>query len=340
MTPIYISDYEALKACCDALVGAQTIALDTEFEHRNTWRGRLSLVQMYAGATPVLIDTPVIDDLSPLRDLFVSYRGECLMYSPDQDLDILKRHCGAAPEPVYDVQLAAAFLGFGLQISYSRLVQDILGVELDKSQQTSDWMRRPLSDLQKIYAANDVYYLPPVWEELRRRLDDAGRRSWYEEEIDAWRRRLREKECAEPCDAQSAMLEWREQEAERLDVPANWVLHKRQLSKLMRLRNPDIEGVAAIVAEHRIRRSAKQVLRAFLECKERFPERRRRVKVPKELVDRAMADVAEIAKRHNVDSSLLFGRRRLTDFFQNPESDLSGWRAELLSPVLSPMRRK
>src|SRR3546814_3157116 len=67
--------------------------------------------------------------------------------------------CGAAPQPLFDTQAAAALAGIAAGIGYQRLVQDVLGVALAKGETRSDWLRRPLSPPQLEYAADDVRHL-------------------------------------------------------------------------------------------------------------------------------------------------------------------------------------
>ena len=77
------------------------------------------------------------------------------------DLPILERASGARPTALFDVQLAAGFVGLGLP-SLGSLVSVLLGVRLDKSEQLADWSARPLSPAVRKYAAADVEYLFPL----------------------------------------------------------------------------------------------------------------------------------------------------------------------------------
>lgn len=338
-TPLYIDDRATLDGYCRALRSSPRFAMDTEFERRSTWRARLLLVQIYDGENTALIDAPAVKDLSPLRELFAGYRGACLMHAPGQDCEVLKHACGGAPGRIHDTQLAAAFLGFDMQASYVSLAHDTLALELSKSEQTSDWARRPLTDRQIRYAANDVLYLPPIWDKLEQRLESSGRRSWYDEEVAALRRREEEKERDRPVDAREAMLEWREREAERRNIPANWVLHKRQVEELMRV-EPTWENVAVALDKRKVRLSAGEVYEALTNCLRDFPEPERRARVSDALLKRAMAVIAEIAQRNNLAPALLMRRKQLLELMREPEPRVSGWRAELLMPALSKVWRE
>ncbi|MEJ7659213.1 MAG: hypothetical protein WKG07_06090 [Hymenobacter sp.] len=59
-------------------------------------------------------------------------------------------------------------------ISLGRLIQSELGLEVDKGEQKSNWLKRPLTEAQKEYAANDVLYLFELTDRLTTRLAGAG----------------------------------------------------------------------------------------------------------------------------------------------------------------------
>src|SRR5690606_22996119 len=82
-----------------------------------------------------------------------------VMHSASEDLVALGHACGALPEPLFDTQIAAGLAGVGAGLGYQRLVQDLLGIAVDKGETRSDWMKRPLSPAQLKYAAEDVRHL-------------------------------------------------------------------------------------------------------------------------------------------------------------------------------------
>ena len=74
--------------------------------------------------------------------------------------------------PLFDTQLAAAYLNLGFSMGYSRLVKEVLDLDLPKGETRSDWLQRPLSDTQISYAAEDALHLAEVYVLLRPRLSD------------------------------------------------------------------------------------------------------------------------------------------------------------------------
>jgi ribonuclease D len=74
-------------------------------------------------------------------------------------------------------------LGLGDSISYDNLIRQTLKREIDKSSQFTDWMRRPLSQKQLVYAMGDVTHLRDCYIKMRDDLERQGRMHWVEEEM-------------------------------------------------------------------------------------------------------------------------------------------------------------
>src|SRR3546814_8855245 len=94
-----------------------------------------------------------------LRPLLTDTAVLKVMHSPSEDLVAFMHACGAAPQPPFDTQAAAALAGVAAGIGYQRLVQDVLGVALAEGATRSDWPRRPLPPTQLEYAPDDVRHL-------------------------------------------------------------------------------------------------------------------------------------------------------------------------------------
>ena len=154
------------------------------------------------------------------------------------DLPILERAVGARPTALFDVQLAAGFVGLGLP-SLGSLVSVLLGVRLDKSEQLADWSVRPLSPAVRKYAAADVEYLFPLTMELDHRLQDRGREAWAASECEQlrknadrrvdpdvawWRIKGASSLRGEKARVAQSVAAWRERHAQRLDLVPRFVL--------------------------------------------------------------------------------------------------------------------
>ena len=177
--PTFITDADRLEALCDQLSGEQFYAIDTEFHTERTYWPALALIQLAWRDEVALVD-PLAVDPTPLRRIFEG-PGTAVAHAAGQDLDILRRSCGAAPERVFDTQVAAGFLGISSP-SLGRLVDLVLGISLVKADQLSDWLQRPLPASQLAYAAGDVEHLLALRGAMVDRLQQRGRLDWALEE--------------------------------------------------------------------------------------------------------------------------------------------------------------
>lgn len=174
----------ALRDVCGRLRADGLAALDTEFVWRNTNRPRLSLVQLGArDGTSWTEDCLLALDPSALADLLRDAGTVKVLHDAHQDLDHLFHYTGATPVNVFDTQLAAAFAGLPAGLSLQKLVFETAGIGLAKTETTTDWMQRPLSEAQVAYALDDVRHLGDVRAELLARADRLGTRAWLEEEM-------------------------------------------------------------------------------------------------------------------------------------------------------------
>lgn len=169
------------------LRAATCLAVDTEFVWEKTYRPVLALVQV-AGRGPdgqvhaVAID-PLGVDVRPVADLLAEPARLKVFHAGRTDLELLHELLGAPPGPVFDTQRAASLLGFGHQVGYAALVEQLLSRRIDKVEQWSEWTKRPLRPEQVEYALSDVIPLLDVHHALVARLEEAGRRAWADEEM-------------------------------------------------------------------------------------------------------------------------------------------------------------
>jgi ribonuclease D len=156
---------------------AREMSLDCEFHGEKRYRPTLYLVQIGFADEVAAVDPQAVD-LRPLRALLDDGDVRKVFHAGREDVRLLSRATGALGFlSVFDTQVAAAFLGYGTSIGYAKLVRDVLGVELDKASQFTDWSRE-LTKEQIDYALNDVRFLPRITASLVARLDLRGRLSW------------------------------------------------------------------------------------------------------------------------------------------------------------------
>ena len=175
---IWIDTPEHLAAHLAGWAGQPLVALDTEFIRERTFYPQLALVQLAVPGDVLLVDPLAPGIAAALRPLLVDPAVTKLMHSASEDLQALLRGCDALPAPLFDTQVAAALCGLGAGLGYQKLVEMITGVALAKGETRSDWLRRPLSDAQREYAADDVRYLHAVHAHLAPMLQALGRDDW------------------------------------------------------------------------------------------------------------------------------------------------------------------
>ena len=237
------------------------LAIDTEFLSGKTYYAKLCLVQLAAGGKAALVDPLELKDLSPLIDLMLDERVVKVMHAASQDMALLMRLCGRPPVPVFDTQLAATLAGYPSQIGYARLVADMTGVALEKSESFTDWSRRPLTPKQVEYALDDVLYLEPMYHKLLAKLQSSGRLGWLADDFRALsdpetyetppERMFRSiKHASRLNGRQLAILRevaaWREREARRRNLPRQWVLKDEVLIELARRKPASVEALSEI----------------------------------------------------------------------------------------------
>ena len=104
-----------------------------------------------------------------------------VLHACSEDLEVFLRLTGSLPVPLFDTQLAAAYLGMAHSMGYSKLVKEVLDIDLPKDETRSDWLQRPLTEMQMRYAADDVQHLAQVYLALDARLSEE-KRAWLLED--------------------------------------------------------------------------------------------------------------------------------------------------------------
>lgn len=160
------------------------VALDTEFFWERTYYPQLGCIQLaLSNDECYLIDPLAIADLSPLGELLVDRSVIKIFHDAPQDLAILSRATGVAPQNIFDTRLAAGFSSMSSTLSLANLVKTLLAIDIPKTETRTDWLRRPLSDEQVDYAKDDIRYLQALRVLLLSRMIGPKIRSWLQEEL-------------------------------------------------------------------------------------------------------------------------------------------------------------
>jgi len=182
-SPVIVSDQQTLEGHCEAWRTAGYFAFDTEFIRDDTYDAKLCLVQVTTDGQVVLIDPTAGLDLGVFWKLVTDESIVTIIHAGKEDFEVCLRTTGHVPRNVFDVQIAAGFVGLGYPLSLVRLVERIVHRRISKGQTLTDWLRRPLTPEQLRYAADDVLHLPEMYKTLRAGIEKAGRWAWAREEF-------------------------------------------------------------------------------------------------------------------------------------------------------------
>lgn len=337
------------------------LALDTEFIRERTWWPQLALVQITVQGHGVLLVDPTIPGIPELlRPLLDDPAIVKLMHSASEDVQALQRGCGGVPAPLFDTQIATALCGLGAGVGYQKLVETQLGIALPKSETRSDWLHRPLSPAQLMYAADDVLHLHSLHAILRDRLRELGREAWLAEDCarlivssgnETPERHphlaLRGAQYLD-ADAQALLcrlLRWRETQARAGDRPKGWILDSELAIALAR--NPPVDARAfhafldtQLKAPRKLRGELWNELAQPLTADERDVPLVKAPDSAQKQALRALQDaVAAEAVRLQIDAGVLASRRTLEALLDGNgwPSGLEGWRRPILEPLLRPL---
>lgn len=259
--PQIITDTEKLRIWCDKARNSKILCVDTEFIRERTYFPGLSLIQLGTREDAVIVD-PLAEDID-LEPVFELMRDEGIIkifHACRQDMEIFFQRMNSVPAPVFDTQVAAMVCGFGEACSYSRLVHDICGHELEKGSQFTDWNKRPLQPRQIEYAIADVTFLPAIYDHLQTRLKELGREGWIAEEMEelhdrslyesdptkAWEKiKLRSRKPRYVAVVQK-LAAWREEEAQRRNHPRQWVIKDDAISEVAAMQPRDIDELRSL----------------------------------------------------------------------------------------------
>ena len=352
----WIDTDAALRDFVVASVGCGQYSIDTEFHREKTYFPRLALVQVRARDVTALID-PLAVDMALMRPLL---EGDDLavLHAAQQDLDVLAQSIGFVPARIYDTQLAAGFIGYSSP-SLVNLAASLLRVNVPKGDRLTDWLRRPLTNDQRNYAASDVEHLAAMKEIIDRDLETRGRTAWAEEACEELR--TRQMGPGDPWDAWLRVKDirtvkgrsrwvarhvarWREERAMDLDIPPRHVLSDiallgiaqrvpRSLDDLSSCR-----GVDGRLARGATGESLLDAIDDALDDADKgdlsFPSN------DGDDLDKSMRPavtlvgvwVAELARQSDLDPALLGTRRDIVELLSGTAGARlsSGWRADIL----------
>jgi len=163
------------------------VAVDTEAMGLNNLRDRLCLVQLSAGdGNAHLVQFRAGEyDAPNLKKMLADPNIAKIFHFARFDYAILKHYLGVECTPLFCTKIASQLCRtYTDKHSLRVLCQELIGVELNKQQQSSDWGQATLTEDQKVYAANDVLYLHALKAKLEIMLEREHRTALAQSVID------------------------------------------------------------------------------------------------------------------------------------------------------------
>ncbi len=352
----YIDTTEKLREFAIKISNTSWVVLDTEFLREKTYYAKLCLIQIEAEGKRACIDPLLIDDLTPLNNLLGNPDITKVFHAAHQDIEILSQVTGVMPAPIFDTQVAASVLGYGDQMGYARLVEQMLNVKLSKTQSRTDWTRRPLKKIQLEYAIDDVRYLAQIYPKMLETLTSRNRLNWLNKDFSRAvdpktyalnpRERWKKVRGNQVLNSQQLAVlrefaSWREEKAEKSDVPRKWIISDDILLDFARQQpsSPeaigDIRGInpAQIKKHHKQWLSLIKKAQSLPESEWPIPPRSKKPTANQNLlIDLLMLVIQLQAKKHGLTAAAIATRKQVATMVQAHKSRLSDdWRGELVN---------
>jgi ribonuclease D len=352
---------------CSHIRQCGIVAFDTEFVSDAGYRSELGLLQFATPERCVAVDPLEVHGISAWWDIMVDNETTVVVHGGQAEIRFCLQQSGRPPAKLVDIQLAEGLRCRSYPLSYSSIVERVLGKRAESNQTRTDWLRRPLSNEQLQYALEDVSFVLEIWQKQKRWLEDHGRLEWAlaefermiteiqtDEQIAPWERiagihRLPRREFA----VAQKLAAWREEEAAFRNRPARRILRDDLLVDLAKRRPKTVQQAMATRDLNRpeYKRCIEEIVRVIEEAN-RIPED----KLPKKVRSRreeASSDEQVISKllglalanrcaELDIAQSLVGTNRDLTELVRAIRSGdhdadtrlLHGWRAEVCGDLL------
>ncbi|MCP4173940.1 MAG: ribonuclease D [Fuerstiella sp.] len=368
MTTTLISHPADFVELCQHIRDSGLVAFDTEFVSESTYRPELGLLQFATADRTVAVDPLSVGNMSAWWEIMADDQTTVVVHGGQAEIRFCLYQIGQVPHRLYDIQIAEGFRGRSYPLSYSAIVQRVIGEKVDGSQTRTDWLRRPLSAEQLKYALEDVDHVLEIWRRQRTWLKQHNRLDWAEAEMQRmvddlladdstppWRRisgthKLSRRDLA----VVQNLAHWREEEAASRNRPARRILRDDLLIDLAR-RKPTTRQ-KALATRDMNRPEYKRRLDDIVEVigqalqisdgdlPEKPRNRRQEASSDEQVISKLLAlalsnrcaelDISQTLVANNKDLTELVRHHRLEPAKNGQPKLLKGWRAEVCGQLL------
>ncbi|EKU51538.1 putative ribonuclease D [Acinetobacter sp. WC-323] len=364
----FIQQQQDLAVLLSQMEQCSVYALDTEFIKVDTLYPKLGVCQINLNGQILLLDGAALDLTHFWPKIFAAQQN--IFHACSEDIDLIYHYADQKPlNNVFDTQVAMAFLGHGLQVSYQNALKTCLNIDIEKDQTRSDWLARPLSQEQMSYAANDVIYLSKLADTLKTDLKAKGLYQYVLEDCQNLTKEIATEtplpelytdignyrhSRRELMQLQQLSI-WREQITKALNQPRSFILRNGTMIDLVE-KNPRNTFQLAQIKDIRpnvIREHGKTILDLlkFLPPENEWPLRMARpVKSnSKEVAPKIDALIADVVLQTGIPKEVLLRKKWMNAIYehvvfhrdeQSLPNYLIGWRYDLLTQPLIALLRE
>ena len=223
------------------------IGIDTEFEWRSTYYPKLCLIQISTEKKIFLIDCLKLDSLFKFKSIFENKDIAKIFHAVRSDITVLFCSENFKVVNCFDIQIAEKFLSKGDLKSYAKIVLKYLSLKIDKSETNSNWLKRPFTQEQIDYAANDVRFLIKIYKKQKKILEIKNAyftvRDLTKREVSLGSQELyipRLKKFKFQKKIEKDLFMWRENLAMKRNVPPSYILRDKYFKKILKIYNENI----------------------------------------------------------------------------------------------------
>ncbi len=221
------------------LIRENLIGIDTEFEWRSTYFPKLSLIQISTLENIFLIDCVKLKSLEFLHNILSNEEKLIIFHASRSDITVLNTNLGIKIKNVFDIQIAEKIINNEEIKSYGAIVNNYFSIILKKSETNSNWLKRPFSNDQLNYAAEDVSFLIEIYKKQVKKLNklnllekvfnlsrmeaNLGNQELYVSRLSKLKKASR---------LEKKIFFWREKKAEKRNVPPSKIFQDKNLKFL------------------------------------------------------------------------------------------------------------
>lgn len=247
MPPIIVDEVNRLQNLSRNLAIQPQVAVDTESNSLFAYQEQVCLIQFSTPETDYMVDPIALPDLSLLAQVFANPKIEKIFHAAEYDLICLKRDFNYTIHNVFDTMQAARILG-RINVGLASMLESEFGIIIEKKYQRANWGERPLPPAMLAYARLDSHYLISLRDRLYAELVEKGLLDLALEDFERvtrvdpgsteieppawWRMPGSQNLSVQQEGVLQALLEYRDHQARRVDLPHFKVLSNETILKI------------------------------------------------------------------------------------------------------------